>query len=173
MFIKSIAPLLSGSDRVKVEIAAAKDGKLTVLITTVLAKIDPDTTDPVIAARQAALARPIFLTVDGNADPDAELHAALASIQPVRQDIAANHAAYLDDLAKAEADAKAAAAAAKSKPKRVTGTKVPTASVSVAGDEEEESDAADDKPSSGDETTNPVAPVPAGPAPESAAGLFD
>lgn len=173
MFIKSIAPLLNGGDKVKVEISATPQGKLTVLITPLMSKFDPETVDPVIAARQAVLARPIVITLNANGDPDAELHEALASIHPVRQDIAANHAAYLDDLAKAEAAAKAVAAEAKAKAKR-TPAKSPAlpkpADAAAAADADQEGEGEEE---AGEAQALPPSPASSQPAPESAAGLFD
>ncbi len=173
MFIKSIAPLLNGGDKVKVEISAAPQGKLTVLITPLLSKFDPETVDPVIAARQAALARPIVITLNASGDPDAELHDALTSIHPVRQDIAANHAAYLDDLAKAEAAAKAVAAEVKAKAKRPP-AKAPALPKPADGAANADADAEGEGDETGDTPALPP-PTPAlsQPAPESAAGLFD
>lgn len=72
-FLASLKPLMRGSASLTVTLTAAANDALTVVIQPKLANVEPDTTDAVRAALQAALARPVCLTIPEGVDPDAEL----------------------------------------------------------------------------------------------------
>lgn len=191
-FLASLKPLMRGSASLTVTLTAAANDALTVVIQPKLANVEPDTTDAVRAALQAALARPVCLTIPEGVDPDAELLTALTRVNEHRAPVADDLRDYLDGLAQAQQTAKLEAqkaaekktaaskpAPAKGKGKSATAATTPPANVESAEDEADDGDEAaatnDATPDADAASASPVPSVapttPIAPAP--AANLFD
>ena len=153
-FLNTLAPLLKNGSTLNIALSEVND-QVQIVIVPQLAKFDADTTDPVQATLQSALAHPIRITTAKDA-ADQTLIDAIASITPAYQAAGEQLTGYLATIAAAAEEARVKAAEkTKAKPAKVVtkaagaaATPVSTASAG-AGEAEGEDE--------GDEASNAAA----------------
>ena len=116
--LRNLRPLMHQASVVKLTLSM-QAGHMVALIEPSMIGLDPDTTDPELAALQKALARPLRLTFDPDGDPDLELAQALTVMNKAR----APNLLALDNFRDAQAEANTTATVARaSKPPKATTT---------------------------------------------------
>jgi hypothetical protein len=185
-FLASVRPILRGSASITITMTAAANDALSLLVSSKLETFDPETTDPALAALQAALALPVRIVIPAGADADKEFVAALGRYDTSRSPVMDDLQSLLDTLAQAQQAAKAATAkkaAAASKAMQATPAKKSrdtksdaAVSQDVSGDEDgqDASDAATSEHTADDgdgALADPASPL--SPPSASAAALFD
>lgn len=140
--IQSLMPLLKNGSSVNFNLKEV-NGQIQILIEPNLAKVEPETTDEVVATLQAALLHPVRLLCKREST-DAEVIAALTAITPGHEAANDQLVEYRQRLADASAEAKrkaeeksaAKAAKAPAKPSKVTAAKG-ASSLTAPADESE------------------------------------
>lgn len=122
--LASLIPLLADGSEFTFLVSKTATG-LRVVTVPKLKDFQPDTTDPELAALQAALSQPLVFNLTDADAPDAELAALLAKAATVRGTTVDQLTAYRDSQRQAQQQAAAAAAAKKAEATKKTTTKTP------------------------------------------------
>lgn len=137
--LASLIPLLNDGSEFNILVSKTPTG-LRVVTVPKLKDFQPDTTDPELAALQAALSQPLVFTLTDTSAPDAELAALLAKAGSVRATTVDQLTAYRDSQRQAQQQAAAAAATKKAEATKKATTKTsapaPAAAAAAAADQQ-------------------------------------
>lgn len=175
--LQTAAPILTGANKLTIELVPhAQSGGIALIVSAHLPERDTSSTDPVVAALVAALARPIYLVAPNAGEAETVLCNALQAASAARAEVADQLDAYRAALAEGANQARAAEQAAKeAKSKTKTGAKSNAKASATA------SAATPETASAGPEPKDASTEAPAEPAdsstrasqPAPAASLFD
>lgn len=111
-FLNAVRPFIKApKDKLTLTITGTADGGLSLVLAPSVSLPDPETSDPQLAALQAALAMPLVIRLPATAtDLDAEVSRALQGMSAARAATVADLASYQEAQAEARNQAKLAAA---------------------------------------------------------------